>query len=190
MNKMKIFSASLFLLGMFLAGCSSRQKAEPAVEAEKLEAAKGLHKADKHGEDEGEEDGTMLGQDEVYDVVEKGIHLVLKYNKEVKAFQGTVENVSDELQTHVRVEVHLSNGMELGPTVQADLEPGEKRNVLLGPVTEEFEGWSSHAEAGDHEHSHEGEHGHSHGEGEHSHSHGEGEHSHSHSHENGGHKHN
>ena len=179
MRKMTIFMASLFLLGMTMAGCSNRQKAETEGEAETLKAAKGLHEADQHGEGEGEEDGTMLELDEVYDVEKNGTRLVLKYNEGVKAFQGSVENVSNETLSRVRVEVHLSNGTELGPTIQADLEPGEKRNVLLGPVSEEFEGWSTHAEVGYNEHSHEGEHGHSHeGEGEHGHSHEDGGHEH------------
>ena len=82
--------------------------------------------------------------------------------------------------TRVRVEVHLSSGKELGPTVQADLEPGEKREVELMVGDEEFESWSTHAEVCEGEHSHEGE-------GEHSH---EGEGEHGHSHEDGGHEHN
>ena len=83
--------------------------------------------------------------------------------------------------TRVRVEIHLSSGKELGPTVAADLEPGEKREVELVVGTEDFETWSTHAEVGNSEHSH--------GEGEHSHE-GEGEGEHGHSHEGGGHEHN
>ena len=180
MRKTTIITASIFLLGMTLAGCNNKPKAETAEEAEKLEAARDLHEADKHGEGEGEEDGTMLARDEVYDVVKKGTHLVLKYDVEAKAFLGTVENVSEEMLTRVRVEVHLSTGKELGPTVQADLEPGEKREVELLVGDEDFETWSTHAEVGDSEHSHEGE-------GEHS---NEGEGEHGHSHEDGGHEHN
>ena len=131
MRKTTIIVASLFLLGMTLVGCNNRQQTGTADETEKLEEAKGLHEADKHGEGEGEEDGTMLAIDEVYDVTKKGTHLVLKYDQKAKAFLGTVENVSVEMLTRVRVEVHLSNGKELGPTVAADLEPGEKREVEL-----------------------------------------------------------
>ena len=61
----------------------------------------------------------MLAIDEVYDVEKKGTHLVLRYDQVAKAFLGTVENVSDEMLTRVRVEVHLSSGKELGPTVAA-----------------------------------------------------------------------
>ena len=185
MKKQAIGILTVFVLA--LAACNSKPKAENATEAEKLEAAKGLHEADMHGEGEGEEDGTMLALDEVYDVVKKGTHLILKYDVEAKAFLGTVENVSEEMLTRVRVEVHLSNGKELGPTVQADLEPGEKRKVELVVGDEVFETWSTHAEVGDSEHSHEGEGEHSHeGEGEHGQ---EGEGEQGHSHEDGGHEH-
>ncbi|MEA3460531.1 MAG: FxLYD domain-containing protein [Bacteroidota bacterium] len=171
---------AIFVLA--LAACNSKPKADKAVEAEKLETAKGLHEADRHGEGEGEEDGTMLAIDEVYDLVKKGTHLVLKYDQEARAFLGTVENVSDEMLSRVRVEIHLSNGKELGPTVAADLEPGEKREVELAVGDEVFETWSTHAEVGDNEHGHGGE-------GEHSHDE-EGEGEHGHSHEDGGHEHN
>ena len=55
----------------------------------------------------------------------------------------------------VRVEVHLSNGTELGPTTQVDLEAGEKRAVKLSAEGQTFESWSTHAEVGEHGHSHE-----------------------------------
>lgn len=168
MKKLTIGILTVFVL--VLAACNSKPKAEKAQEGEKLEATRGLHEADRHGEGEGEEDGTMLAKDEVYDVVKKGTHLVLKYDQEAGAFLGTVENISDEILTRVRVEVHLSSGKELGPTVQADLEPGEKREVELVVGDEDFESWSTHAEVGDSEHSH--------GEGEHSHSHEDGGHEH------------
>jgi hypothetical protein len=171
MRKMTITSASFFLLGITLMGCNTNPKTDTAKEAENLEAARGLREADEHGEGEGEEDGTLLAMDEVYDVVTKGTHLVLKYDQEAKAFLGTVENVSDEILARVRVKVHLSSGKELGPSVAADLEPGEKREVELMTGDEVFESWSTHAEVGDSEHSHEGEseHGHSHEDGGHEH---------------------
>lgn len=178
MRKMINFTASLLVLGIILAGCSSKPKAETAVEGENLEAAKELHEADTYVETGGEEDGTMLTVEEVYDVLRNGTHLVLQYDDEAKAFVGTVENVSDELLNRVRVKIHLSSGKELGPAVAADLEPGEKREMELLAGDEDFETWSTHAEVGDSEHSH--------GEGEHSHEEAE----HDHSLEDGGHEHN
>ena len=60
----------------------------------------------------------------------------------------------------VRVEVHLPNGKELGPTKPGDLKPGEKREVTLKPESKDFDGWSAHPEVGNEEHGHgeDGEH--------------------------------
>ena len=166
------------VLAITLAACNSMPKSNKAEEPAKLEAEKGIHERDAHGEGEGEESGTQLGLDEVYDVVRKGTHLVLKYDYDASAFTGTVENVSNEVLDRVRVEVHLSNGTELGPTTQVDLKPGELREVLLAAGSSDFEGWSTHAEVGDGEHTHEDDSEHSReGDSEHSHE-GEGEHSH------------
>ncbi len=169
-KQLTILFGSFLVLAITLAGCNSKPKSNKAEEPAKLEAEKGVHERDAHGEGEGEEDGTQLGLDEIYDVERKGTHLVLKYDIDANAFTGTVENVSGEILERVRVEVHLSNGTELGPTTQVDLKPGEQREISLAAGPDDFEGWSTHAEVGSSEHSHEGESEHSHeGEGEHEH---------------------
>ncbi len=166
--------ASLLIMVIALSACNSKPKSNDAEKAAALVAEKGAHERDEHGEGEGEESGTQFGLDEVYDELRNGTHMVLAYDAETKAFKGTVENVSDELLERVRVEVHLSNGTELGPTIQADLQPGEKRDVELAVESDDFSSWSTHAEVGNSEHSDEGEGEHSHeGEGEHSHEGGE-----------------
>ena len=161
-KQLNILFGSLLVLAIILAGCNSKPKSNKAEEPAKLEAEKGIHERDAHGEGEGEEDGTQLGIDDVYDVELKGTHLVLKYDLDANAFTGTVENVSNEILDRVRVEVHLSNGTELGPTTQVDLKPGEHREILLDAGPDDFEGWSTHAEVSSSEHSHEGESEHSH----------------------------
>ena len=110
---------------------------------------------------------------EGYDEVRKGARLVLSYDVQSNSFNGTVENTTDEILERVRVEVHLSRGIELGPTIPTDLKPGEKRAVKLNATDSDFERWSAHAESGSSEpgHSGEGEEGEHSGEGE------EGEHS-------------
>ena len=117
---------------------------------------------------EGEEPGTRFAVDETYDVVRKGVRLILAYDSVSTAFTGTVENVNDQTVAAVRVEVHLSNGTELGPTSRNDLEPGTKIAVILPTEGQAFEWWKAHAEAGAGEHGHEsgGEHAGEHG-GEH-----------------------
>ena len=90
--------------------------------------------------------------DDKYDVIRNGARLVLSYNSESNSFKGTVENTTNEILKRVRVEVHLSNGTELGPTKSTDLNPGEKIAVNLAATEKEFDGWSAHPEVGSGEH--------------------------------------
>ena len=114
----------------------------------------GCSRTDKQAVDDGkEESGTELALDETYDKVRNGARLVLNYDAESNSFKGTVENTTDETLKQVRVEVHLSNGKELGPTPSADLAPGEKRDVELTATSTDFDGWSAHPEVGSEEHS-------------------------------------
>ena len=62
-----------------------------------------------------EESGTELALDESYDAVRNGARLVLTYDAQGNSFNGFVENTTDNILKQVRVEVHLSNGVELGP---------------------------------------------------------------------------
>ena len=125
-----------------------------------------------HGE-EGEESCTELSLDKSCDDVRNGARLVLTYDAQSNFFNGTVENTTEEKLERVRVEVHLSNGKELGPTTPADLGPGEKRDVKLTATSKDFDGWTAHPEVGSSEHGHEGEHG---GEGRGEHDREDGEH--------------
>jgi hypothetical protein len=159
-------------------------------ENEHGEVSRGAHDRDgsEHHGEEGEESGTELALDATYDEVRNGARLILTYNAQSKSFGGTVENTTDKTLERVRVEVHLSNGKELGPTIPADLGPGEKTKVQLMATGQDFTGWTTHAEVGSGEHSHGeegGEHSdggesgeHSHGETPGEHSHGEGSHEH------------
>lgn len=127
--------------------------------------------------DEGqEESGTQLTLDESYDTIRKGVRLIMSYNAQTNTFEGTVENTTGETLQQVRVEVHLSNGVELGPTSSFDLMPGEKKDVKLTATEKDFNAWTPHSEVGSSEHSREtgGEHG-GEGEGEHG-GEGDGEH--------------
>ena len=57
-------------------------------------------------------------------------------------------NTTSATLTQVRIEVHLSNGIELGPTTPADLAPGTALNVILHASAQSFDGWTPHAEVG------------------------------------------
>ncbi len=112
-------------------------------------------------DDGNEESGTELALDETYDKTRNGARLILTYDAESNSFKGTVENTTDEILKQVRVEVHLSNGKEIGPTTPVDLAPGEKSDVLLTATSKDFDGWTAHPEVG------EGEQGHGEEQGEH-----------------------
>lgn len=108
----------------------------------------------------GEEAGATYTLDETFDATRKGVRLVMSWDAEAEAFVGTVENVTAATIPAVRVEVHLSNGVELGPTTPGDLAPGEIRAVELSAAgITGFDGWTPHAETGSGEHGNGGESG-------------------------------
>ena len=96
-----------------------------------------------------EESGTELALDESYDKVRNGARLRLSYDAESNIFIGSVENTTGNILKQVRVEVHLSNGTELGPTTPADLNPGERIEIRLEATNEDFDGWTAHPEVGE-----------------------------------------
>ena len=95
-----------------------------------------------------EASGANLGLDETFDQVRAGARLILNYDAPSNSFMGTVENTTSNVLTRVRIEVHLSNGTELGPTVPVDMAPGEVLAVRLAATPEPFTGWIPHAEVG------------------------------------------
>ncbi len=128
-----------------------REQGEHEEEGEgEHEGESGEHAEGREGE--GEETGPRISIDETHDEVRKGSHLILSYDKESSSFVGTVENVSEKTLSRVRIEVHLSNGSELGPTEPIDLEPGKKVDVKLSAEGHSFEWWKAHAEVGESEH--------------------------------------
>ena len=104
-----------------------------------------------HGE-EGEESGETFAADAIYNKVREGVRLTLRFDASSSAFVGTMENTTDETIESVRVEVHLSNGKELGPTKSIDLAPGQKAPVTLPAEGQEFEWYRAHSESGKSEH--------------------------------------
>ena len=89
-----------------------------------------------------------LGLDETHDEVRSGARLILKYDAPGNSFNGTVENTTNGVLERVRVEVHLSNGTELGPTTPTDMAPGEVLSINLPATSASFAGWTAHAEVG------------------------------------------
>ena len=95
-----------------------------------------------------EASGANLAPDETFDAVRGGARLILNYDAAGNAFTGTVENTTNNVLTNVRIEVHLSNGTELGPTTPVDLAPGQVMDVNLPSTAASFSGWIAHAEVG------------------------------------------
>ena len=103
------------------------------------------------GPESGSEEGggaNQLAPDETFDMVRGGARLILSYDAASKSFRGTVENTTSNVLTHVRIEVHLSNGTELGPTTPVDMAPGEMLAVNLPSTQASFTGWVAHVEVG------------------------------------------
>ena len=103
------------------------------------------------GSESGDEEGSganQLAPDETFDEVRGGARLVLSYDAPSNSFMGTVENTTNNVLTRVRIEVHLSNGTELGPTTPVDMGPGQMLRVILHSTQAPFTGWVAHAEVG------------------------------------------
>ena len=77
-----------------------------------------------------------------------GVDLVIRYDRAEQAFVGTVHDTTAEPIADVRVEVHLSSGVELGPTPRRDLAPGATGTVRLDAPGQMFDRWSVHVEIG------------------------------------------
>lgn len=137
----------LLVLFLVVSGCSSDNGTNQEHDRDRME----------HDHRGGEESGTELALDATYDQVRNGVRLILTYDKQTNCFTGTMENTTKKTLKRVRMEVHLSNGKELGPTTPADLAPGMKMDVKLAATSANFETWTAHPEVGSGEHGH-GEH--------------------------------
>ena len=111
-------------------------------------AESGEHDGEGESDGDGEESGTQYGLNETFDEVRAGARLLLSYDATSNSFNGTVENTTGATLRRVRVEVHLSNGTELGPTTPTDLAPGEVAGIALPATSQPFATWSAHPEAG------------------------------------------
>jgi len=120
-------------------GCSSNTETEESQNE---------HGTSGEDNEDSEESGDLLTLNDTYDTVRKGARLIMSYDAQSKTFVGTVENTTNITMQQVRVEVHLSNGTELGPTTPTDLAPDEKMDVTLPATTQVFTGWTPHAEVG------------------------------------------
>jgi len=177
MNRIQRSLATIaVMLAVVISGCSSDRNAGEKQDSDRSTATRGEHDRDggEHGREaygehdrdgdahhgaEGEESGTELALNQTYDKVRNGVRLILAYDTQTNSFIGTVENTTDKTLKRVRVEVHLSNGIELGPTTPVDLDPDERRAVKLTATSKDFDKWTAHPEVGSGEHGRGDEHG-------------------------------
>ncbi|MCY4513836.1 MAG: hypothetical protein OXC69_01675 [Candidatus Tectomicrobia bacterium] len=143
-GSMRLFLFLFLTVAVIVAGCGSGgENGENGTESGGEHGPGGEGAGEGSGEG-GEESGASLALDEMYDVVRKGARLTL-----VLGFDGVVENTTDATLQNVRVEVHLSNGVELGPVFLGDLAPREMVDVFVPVETPDaFDGWTPHAEVG------------------------------------------
>jgi len=101
------------------------------------------------GSDGGEGSGAnALALNQIYDVTRNGARLVMRYDEANSRFMGKVVNMSNATLTRARVEIHLSNGVELGPTNPTDIPPGYQLSVILPATDQPFDSWAPHVEFG------------------------------------------
>ena len=94
------------------------------------------------------ESGIRWNPDEIATDTRRGVNLVISYSSSGQRFSGTVTNTTGSTVTDVRVEVHLSNGTELGPTPRIDLKAQESRPITLDASDQNFDWYSVHVEIG------------------------------------------
>ena len=133
------------LIALSLAACSSSAGTGGGEGSEGTHSEGGSESGTEGG---GEEAATQYGLTDTFDMVRAGARLVLRYDATTETFMGTVTNTTSATLTNVRIEVHLSNGQELGPTPPIDLAPGESVPVTLDATGERFMTWGAHPEVG------------------------------------------
>ena len=63
--------------------------------------------------------------------------------------QTLIPRIEAEIaKVETRVEIHLSNGAELGLTTPVNVAPGQTIDIRLPAAGQSFETWSTHAEVG------------------------------------------
>lgn len=98
------------------------------------------------------ESGTQYKVSDTAQENRQGISLTMNYHTDREQFVGTLTNTTNATVGDVRVEIHLSNGIELGPTSRVEMPAGQTRDVSLDAKGQNFDRWSVHIEMGSGEH--------------------------------------
>jgi len=89
-----------------------------------------------------EEYRNQLKINETFEQEINGLHLIMNYHAPTSSFIGVVENTTSTDISGAKVEIYLSNAVELGPTRAVDLTPGEMKNIALLAYGQEFKEWN------------------------------------------------
>ena len=127
-----------------LAACGGN----PSAPTDVGEGEHGESGSESGSENERGESGIRYGLSETANEIRSGVNLVISYDEPREKFNGTVTNTTNATVSNVRVEVHLSSGIELGPTARMNLTPGQARSVELDASGQTFTWWTVHVEVG------------------------------------------
>ncbi len=144
---MKRILMPVFLI-MALAACDNFRS--PTERGEGAEGS-GHNESSEGGEGGGGElgeSGTRYDMGDTAHESRQGIDLVMSHYGPGGRFEGTVMNTTSRPISNIRVEIHLSNGTELGPAPNVTLNAGEMQGVVLDAAGENFAWWSVHVEIG------------------------------------------
>ncbi|MDE2827308.1 MAG: hypothetical protein F4058_01640 [Rhodothermaceae bacterium] len=147
MKSPSILVILMLLVGVF-AGCAGEDGGRMDYGEETVNESTAQQ---EEGGEEGES-GTQYGLADTAEEIRSGIELSISYDSTREVFSGTMTNTTDATIRTVRVEVHLSNGVELGPTPTVDLAAGESSEIELDAGTQTFTTFSAHVEIGSDEH--------------------------------------
>ncbi|MCY3872375.1 MAG: hypothetical protein OXG87_22755 [Gemmatimonadetes bacterium] len=98
------------------------------------------------------ESGIQYGLADEAKEARSGVELVMRYDSQQEMFTGTLTNTTNATVSNVRVEIHLSNRVELGPTSRMNMTAGQTSPVTLEANGQNFNWWSVHVEIGSSEH--------------------------------------
>lgn len=148
-----IVTALVLSLGLAACAAESQPDADGAGEStlaqqtdERSSSESRTEVASAERREEGEESGVYIARTASWSETRNDAWLQLSFNSASNSFVGRVSNTGNEPLCDFRVEVHLSTGIELGPTERTGVPYGGSINVTLPSGGEEFTTWTAHPE--------------------------------------------
>ena len=148
-----IVTALVVSLGLAACAAESQPDADGAGEStlaqqtdERSSSESRTEVASAERREEGVESGVYIARTASWSETRNDAWLQLSFNSASNSFVGRVSNTGNEPLCDFRVEVHLSTGIELGPTERTGVPYGGSINVTLPSGGEEFTTWTAHPE--------------------------------------------